>query len=297
MEDLPVNTNHPAVRDYLALIRLQVLTPLSLLINVASVAVCAFLVHPSLGGVSRLYPTSISPNPPMVAIYIIAIYVGQIGYCVLLVTARKPETKKALIQGSGLSLVLANWIMALWAISWVLQWFILSSVLLGLLVLLLLYSNIVLLVYHPPTSSRPFDTALIHAPMRLFLILPLMLTLSQSIFIAVGHYWLPNCPLCYDRYEWEGFGVIFSLNFLGLLIIAIRRDIVWCAGAVWVCASVWRETPKSGPVQATVITFTALHIVVLVLSIIYAEVKGRREGPIALPPDDDEEVQRVRARE
>ncbi len=67
--------------------------------------------------------------------------------------------------------------------------------------------------------------------------------------IAVGHYWLPNCPLCYDRYEWEGFGVIFSLNFLGLLIIAIRRDIVWCAGAVWVCASVWRETPKSGPVQ------------------------------------------------
>lgn len=42
---------------------------------------------------------------------------------------------------------------------------------------------------------------------------------------------------------------MLGVNLLGLLVIALRRDIVWCAGAVWICASVWRETPKSTPVQ------------------------------------------------
>ena len=33
----------------------------------------------------------------MIGIYIIAIYIGQIGYCVLLVVARKRETKVSLM--------------------------------------------------------------------------------------------------------------------------------------------------------------------------------------------------------
>lgn len=79
MEGLPIDTSHPAVRDYLALIRyvlpmssplickpltspcsfyvcidrtarsLQVLTPLSLLINIATVMVCSLVVSPGLG--------------------------------------------------------------------------------------------------------------------------------------------------------------------------------------------------------------------------------------------------------
>jgi hypothetical protein len=36
-------------------IRLQVLTPLSLLINIATVLVCSFVLHPSLGLSSHLY--------------------------------------------------------------------------------------------------------------------------------------------------------------------------------------------------------------------------------------------------
>ena len=53
------------------------------------------------------------------------------------------------------------------------KWFLFATILQGLLLLLLLYSNIALLIYHPPDSSRPLDTALIHAPLRFFLILPL----------------------------------------------------------------------------------------------------------------------------
>jgi hypothetical protein len=112
LESLPIDMSNPAVQDYLSLVRytlpifcpfildisflvhrLQVLTPLSLLINIATVLVCASVVSPSIGHVFRMYQTSISFNPYVIGIYVIAIYLGQIGYCFLLVLARKPETK------------------------------------------------------------------------------------------------------------------------------------------------------------------------------------------------------------
>jgi hypothetical protein len=93
MEQLPIDISHPAVREYLALVRLQVLTPLSLLINIACVATCAFVAHPSLSAVAKLYPTALTPNVAVIGAYVAAIYVGQIGYCVLLVFTRDAETK------------------------------------------------------------------------------------------------------------------------------------------------------------------------------------------------------------
>lgn len=93
MDALPIDTSHPAVRDYLSLVRLQVLTPLSLLINIASVVVCTFVVNPSIAAVSRLHPTSITPNPTLIGPYVALVFLGQIGYCLLLVVASKPETK------------------------------------------------------------------------------------------------------------------------------------------------------------------------------------------------------------
>ena len=90
----------------------------------------------ALGSVIKSHPTSISPSPSLIAAYVVAIFLGQIGYCILLVIARKPETKVSsalpastwsilsilqttLVKAVGLSLVFANWLMALWAISWV----------------------------------------------------------------------------------------------------------------------------------------------------------------------------------
>lgn len=93
MDSLPIDMSHPAVRDYISLIRLQVLTPLSLLINIATVLVCTVLIKPGIAAVTKEYPTSISPSPFLIAIYVCVIYAGQIGYCFLLVLARKPETK------------------------------------------------------------------------------------------------------------------------------------------------------------------------------------------------------------
>ena len=68
----------------------------------------------------------------------------------------------------------------------VLRMFLLSTILLGVIVLLLIYSNVALFVYHPPTYSRPFDMALIHAPLRFFMILPLSLLFPYSLLYVLA---------------------------------------------------------------------------------------------------------------
>ena len=62
--------------------------------------------------------------------------------------------------------------------------FLVSTILLGILTLLLIYSNVVLIVYHVPTWHRPLDLAFIHAPVRLFLILPLSVLFPYSLLFV-----------------------------------------------------------------------------------------------------------------
>ncbi|KAF8955761.1 hypothetical protein BDZ97DRAFT_1855874 [Flammula alnicola] len=292
MDGLPIDTSHPAVRDYLALVRLQVLTPLSLLINIASVLTCAFVVRPSISQVSRLYPTAITPNSPAIGAYVAVIYAGQIGYCILLVMAGKPETKRALIKGVGLFLPGANVLMALWAIAWVMQWFLLSTILQGLLLLLLLFSNIALLIYHPPDSSRPLDTALIHAPLRFFLILPFGILFALSLFVTLHLTYEPTPPRGppQDYSSWHAlaaFGVLLGTNLAGLIVVIVRRDIVWCVAATWIAVSLWTAVPKPAPVYITSIVFTVLHPLGLLSSLIYAQFySGARTRRIVLPGDE-----------
>jgi len=283
MNTVPIDTSNPAVREYLSLIRLQVLTPLSLLINVATVLVCAAVVKPTIRGVADAYPTSISPRFLLIEIYIAAIWVGQIGYCFLLLLARKPETKRTAVKGVGIALVLANWFMAFWAVAWVLEYFIVATIFQGLLVLFLLYANIVLLVYHPPTSSRPFDTGLIHAPIRCFLILPLSVLFPYSLFLALGLYKHRGHS---SDYAMDGLITVLTTNLLGLVVIVLRRDIVWCVAATWICVSLWTQKPKPAAVYITTVLFTVLHPLSLISAYVYMWFFGERQ--IALPPDSEE---------
>lgn len=154
--------------------------------------------------------------------------------------------------------------------------FLASTVLLGILLLLLIYCNVVLFTYHPPTRARPLDVALIHGPIRLFLILPLMLLFPYSLLyvsfylphtrisandnrthanlwsitysVTLGHAWDPAHEDHYRSHQWEGFGVILGVNLLGLIIVAVRRDIVWCVGATWINVAIWATKLKPAPV-------------------------------------------------
>lgn len=159
------------------------------------------------GGVSRLHATAMSPNIPVVGIYIFAFLLMQVGYCVLLVLVRKQETKNAIIKAVGFPLVLSNFVMAIWAIAWVcltggpisrvtltihlfqvMQWFMISTVLQGVLLLLLLYCNMALLIYHPPAYSRPFDVVLLHAPVRFFFVLVFSLLFPLCLLYVTPSY-------------------------------------------------------------------------------------------------------------
>ncbi|KAJ7460601.1 hypothetical protein FB451DRAFT_1140831 [Mycena latifolia] len=293
MDSLPIDMSHPAVRDYLALVRLQVLTPLSLLINIATVLVCAVVVNPSMRTISKLNPTSISPRPAVISVYVAAMYLGQIGYCVLLVLARKPETKRTLTKGVGLSLVFANWIMALWAVAWVFEWFLTATILQGILLIVLLYSNISLLTYHPPTTSRPFDMALIHAPLRFFFVLQFALVFPLNLFIELGLTTPPlydGTPADYDAHPWPGFGVVLGTNLVSLLVVALRRDIVWCVAATWICVSIWALRPKPQTVYITTLVFTIIHPLALIATYIHAYFYSRAtveaNGSVALSGDE-----------
>jgi hypothetical protein len=62
------------------------------------------------------------------------------------------------------------------------QWFLASTILLGILLLILIYCNVVILIYHrPEMKKRPLDVAFIHAPLRFFLVLPLQVMFPYSL--------------------------------------------------------------------------------------------------------------------
>jgi hypothetical protein len=261
-------------------------------VNIACVVVCATVVEPGISSIVHLHPTSITPSTSAIAAYVGVIYIAQIGYCMMLVMARKRETKNAMVQGVGFSLVFSNFVMAFWAISWIMQRFLLATILQGILVLLLLFSNMALLIYHKPDSSRPLDTALIHAPLRFFLILPLSILFPLSLFVHLSldfHPTPPGNPKDYgDWHAMAGFGVVLATNLLGLVVIVLRHDIVWCIAAVWIAVSVWSSTPKPAPVYITEILFTALDPFALIVAIVYVWMHDRnKDEPVALPQGDE----------
>jgi hypothetical protein len=165
------------MRRSMQLVRLQIATPLSLLMTIGANLVCALAIKPGLGkslccfgvpyvaderfvaDINKMYPTCektrgrglsyadsaplvLSPNPIMIGIFWILLYSLQIGLCLILVMARKDETKVSflvyllcrsgvrnlrsyrfpqatLVHGVGLRFAIANWLQAAWAVAWV----------------------------------------------------------------------------------------------------------------------------------------------------------------------------------
>ncbi|KAF7308674.1 hypothetical protein HMN09_00716900 [Mycena chlorophos] len=308
-----VDWNHPELRQYLALVRLQMTTPLSLLINIATVSICATVVNPSIQTIAKLNPTPISPRPSVILVYIAALFIAQIGYCTILLISRKEETKargfsysahmksnflrilSLKASASRLCSPTGSWPCGQWR-GCVFEWFIAATVLSGLLFLFLLYSNVNLLVYHAPTSSRPLDTALIHAPLRFFFVLQFALVFPLTLFIALGLTYTPmydGTPIDYNAHGWPGFGVVFGTQLVSLLVIIFRRDIVWCVAATWICISLFSLRPKAQSVYITAIAFTVVHPLGLLFGFARSYMSKRDlrptpHGPVALTGDDSD---------
>jgi len=79
------------------------------------------------------------------------------------------------------------------------------------------------------------------------------------------------------------------VNLIGLIVIVVRKDIVWCIAAVWIDIAIWSAKPKPSPVFIIAIAFTAIHPIALIFAATWKKLKKKDEGQIRLPPDDSTE--------
>ncbi|KAH7106836.1 hypothetical protein BKA62DRAFT_685248 [Auriculariales sp. MPI-PUGE-AT-0066] len=277
-----IDLSHPDIRLYLRLVRLQVLTPLAVLICFATALVCTFIVHPSLGQVAREHPTAMTPATPMVTVYWVFVFASQIGFCVLLVFAHSEQTKQALVS-LGLSVVLANWVLAGACVAWILTAFITTTILLGLVAALLLYANVRLLLR--ASVAGLWEVAFIHTPVRLFFIIVFMVDFWQVLFISMGHTWNPEQDIGKSAWQWEAVVALSVTSFIGLVIVLIRCDLVWTIGACFALASVAFGPYRGVPVLVTSVVFLVLFPVAFVAALFFH--RTRSDGAIALPPDNE----------
>jgi hypothetical protein len=61
------------------------------------------------------------------------------------------------------------------------RWFLVATILQGLILLALLFANFALFVYHPPEHSGLLSIAFVHAPLRFFLVLPFSILFEISL--------------------------------------------------------------------------------------------------------------------
>jgi len=224
----------------------------------------------------------------MIAVFWMAILGTQIAYCLLLVFAFTEETKRTLVHGVGLPMIFANWLIAAWAVAFAFQSFLPCVVLIALSVVLLLFVNMRLYIMHPPSIRHPIDYLFLHAPLRLFLLLPLNVLLPLSVFLMQGHTWAPGKPDQYNSYQWEGAAVIIASGVLALILVAWRHDFVWGGGTMWLHWSIGSARPKAAPVFISIIVFTVLIPLTFVVSLIVSRVHKHREGRIRLEEQDED---------
>ena len=66
--------------------------------------------------------------------------------------------------------------------------------------------------------------------------------------ITLGLSYNPEHPQDYTRHPWPGFAVVMATNVLSLVVILLRRDMIWAIAATWICVSIWAAPPKPAPV-------------------------------------------------
>ncbi|KAF8688646.1 Signal peptidase complex catalytic subunit SEC11, partial [Rhizoctonia solani] len=292
--DAPFDTSDPRTRLALKLLRLQVLTPLSVLINVAANLVCALVISPSMADIMDLFPNGMTPKTEMVGFYMTVVYVLLIGFCVLLITARNTETKETLVNGVGLRLVVVNWLMTAWAALWALQLFIPSTIVLGIVALLLGWIMFSLVWYTPGGPlTRPFDSLFIHSPLKLWFLITLTLDFPLSLFIALEWNYPYTRPDVYARKQWEAFAFIVSMHAAGVLWVFFRQDLTITIGGLWIVLSILLRRPKGAPVFAALIIFAVLYPLTYISTMAWKRLRRHEEnqGRIALPPDEEESVE------
>lgn len=292
----PFDSSDPQIRLALQLVKLQALVPTSVLVNIVAEVVCALAVSPSLKNISNAYPTALNGSLSMLGMYALVVFVLLIGYCLLLMTASKRETRETFVHGTGNRLVVLQWVMALNVVAFTFKWFIASLIFSSMSLSLLVWIHITLYMY-PSDRTRPFDIVFIHAPLRLLLVFTFLQILPQTLFVVLGWY-SDNQKQNYDAFSWRAVAFIVSFNVAGLVQVAAQKDIVWTVAGIWIETAQFIHKPKPSNVSAANLAFIVLYPVVFITVTIWASFKKRQhgEGQIRLPDDEVERQEIARAR-
>lgn len=243
---------------------------MAVLVNLTATIICSLVLTPSVQRISEIYATPFNPKPTILGVYWLGTFVLLIGYCFILMIAKKPETKvcpspawsselnvhrmnhrstqETIVNGVGLRLVFIQWAMAINVVAFTLKYFIVSLVFTSISLALLIWVHITLYL-HPTASTRPLDTAFIHAPLRLLLIITFLQDLPQVLFIVLGWHWsMVKDEERYAEWAWQAVAFIVSFNLAALIEVAWRLDLVWAVGGAWVMVGQLSQKPKALPV-------------------------------------------------
>jgi hypothetical protein len=75
------------------LTKVQVLTPLAFLLNIASLLVCSLITSPTLKEINDIHWTQFTPNSAFILIYWATLFLFQVGFAILIVLGQKEFTK------------------------------------------------------------------------------------------------------------------------------------------------------------------------------------------------------------
>ncbi|KAF8311926.1 uncharacterized protein EI90DRAFT_2981470 [Cantharellus anzutake] len=292
---LPFDSSDPELRLVLRHVRLQALTPTSVLVNLATAVVCSLAINPSLRDISNSYPTPLNGSFSLLSTYALMVFVLLIGYCILLMMTKKRETRETAVHGVGIRLVILQWVMAANIVAFTLQWFLVSLVLVSISLAFLIWIQITLYMY-PSHQSRPFDIVFIHAPLKLLLILTFLQTFPQTLFVILGWYRDKNREQDYDAFSWHAVAFIVSFNTAGLVEVALRRDFVWTVAGTLIEIAQLIHKPKASNVRVANLIFVILYPVILIAVILWERFKKSNEGQIRLSDDEVERHEVARAR-
>ena len=237
---------------------------MAVLVNLAATMICSVVLKPSLKEVSDSFLTPFNPDATALALYWLVTFILLISYCLLLIMANGTETKvgnyiyltrkllfnsfphkKTVVHGVGLRLVFVQYFMTLNVVAFTLKWFIASLVFTSFSLLLLVWIHLSLYLY-PPNRSRLLDFILIHAPIRLLIVVTFLQHLPQTLFIVLG--WTPHMPEDIQEHAWHAVTFIVSFNVLGLIEVALREDLVWAFAGMWIMIGQLIKRPKAAPV-------------------------------------------------
>lgn len=283
-----------------ALGRLQVFHPISLLLLIASFAVCSVVIHPTLGQVGRNHPTFFNPNDTWLLGYWGLLLLLQVGTTLSYALASGEKTKALLTNGISLSLPVANLSLAIWAPVFIADTHashIAGEVFLGIATVLLLWSTLVTglkQAYHP-TWRRPVEWLLIHLPVRLLLAVLLHADIWQQGLIAFG---LAQTPHDLKKTVWPSFIVIISTGVAAALWVFATTDVAFGLAGIYIQLAILfhpkitiSEHRPSELLAASILSIS-LQAIALFASLTWNRLRTRQEGRIALPinADDDEAV-------